>query len=1032
MSDEEIEAAVEKATEEQSEKSLSDVENVEIVAKITDPKGTLLVVDGHSLAFRAFYALPVENFSNGDGQATNSVYGFITMLADVVKKEKPTHIGVAFDVKGGTFRNRALPQYKGTRSAAPEELLTQIPLIQELLTALNIPTIEKPGYEGDDVIASLATQAEKSGYRALVLSGDRDAFQLVDDNVTVLYPGQHFKDLKHMTPDAVLEKYKVSPRQYPDIAALRGEQADNIPGVPGVGDGYAAKWINQYGGLQGIIEHADEIGGKKGAALRENIEQVKLNRVINAVVRNLDLGVSFDELKITTFDQAALDAVLRKLQFGTRTRTNIITTFSANAGQKAEALTKEDSSGAGADSADAAGLNDQPTGPMNALDGLKPQPVTEPIDDTADADMDAEQLSQWVSDHAGPMTALLDGDCQPGAAKLENIAFLAADRHTVVVPASAITGESRVGKSCSGDSDAARALRTECSRVLSASNITLYGYKESLLLAHSARLTCARPACDVRLAAYIIDPDFADSTLEKTATHFLGDDFSSGGSESDDASAAGRARKTKPTQMGFDLGPLGAAATPDAPGSAGRDDGDDSRERAYRHARLLKKLALIAALRATLMPALKKRGQESLLAGIELPVSQILARMEETGAAVDFDLLEHLRNDFAARAEEHRRVAIETAGPGHESLNLQSPKQLSAVLFGDDGFALTGTKKTRSGYTTNAAALQKLYEMTAVNPQVDPRAHEFLAALLQYREVNKLKQIVETLKEAVNRRDGRIHTTYEQTVAATGRLSSTAPNLQNIPMRTEEGRVIRGAFVAAEPTFANLLSADYSQVELRIMAHLSGDEALIDAFRSGADFHRYVASLVYGIPMEEVSGDQRTHVKAMSYGLAYGLSTFGLAQRLAIAPAQARELTDKYFSVFGKVHDYLESLVAQARAKGYTETMFGRRRYFPDLRARQFVRRQAAERAALNAPIQGTAADIMKIAMIKAQKALDEAGVRSRIILQIHDELVVELADGEEEQVASLVKDAMEHAVELSVPLNVSTGIGGNWQTAAH
>jgi DNA polymerase-1 len=948
-------------------------------------KPRLLVVDGHSLAFRAFFALPADNFSTSSGQATNAVYGFITMLADVIKKEKPTHLGVAFDVAGGTFRNKMLTQYKATRDAAPEDLLSQLPLIQKLLDAMEVTYIVKPGYEGDDIIASLATLGEDNGYDNLVLSGDRDAFQLIDEFITVLYPGHHFKDLKHMTPQAVIDKYKVTPQQYPDLAAMRGETSDNIPGVPGVGDGFAAKWINQYGGLDGIIEHADEITGKKGQALRESIDQVRLNRKVNALVRDLDLGIKLDDLVISSFEESKLDEILKELEFGARTRTNLMKSFSAHV---------EATTGAGTDPAEGEEGTEEAEAPVSA--------VPEIVCDEAIDGADTAALNEWIGAHvaqASPAMSVadsaessepsaqsavtnalvvqLEGDERPGYAKLNDLSILAPDNHMVLLHWEALDDTAR----------------TALSTVLGEHAVVLHGYKEDLLMAAQAGLELPQPVFDTRLAAYLVSPEFHPETVEKTGTKFLDEDF-----EAEEASE-------EPVQGAFDL-----------------DDEEEGNSRKYRDA-VKRRTGIVSALADYLAQTLDQRKQYGLLLNIELPVSKVLSSMESTGAFVVGQRLADIRTNFASQAAQADEIAHEAAG--RDDINLQSPKQLQALLFDDMG--LKTTRKTKTGYTTNAAALQELYIRSVHNE----RANTFLGALLRYRETNKLKQIVQTLIDSVNPTDGRIHTTFEQTIAATGRLSSTNPNLQNIPNRNLEGREIRSVFVPGKG-FTSLLSSDYSQVELRIMAHLSGDEALIQAFQSGADFHKYVASLVYQVPVEEITSDQRSHIKAMSYGLAYGLSTFGLAQQLKISPAEADVLREKYFSTFGKVHDYLESLVAQAKKKGYTETMYGRRRYFPGLRSSVRNVRAAAERAALNAPIQGSAADIMKIAMVKAGVALEEAGVRSRIILQIHDELVVEIAPGEEEQVTELVKNAMEHAVRLDVPLDVSTGLGGDWQAAAH
>lgn len=952
-------------------------------ASVTVPTNeTLLVVDGHSLAFRAFFALPVDNFSTSSGQATNAVWGFATMLAQVVDAEKPDHLGVAFDVKGGTFRNEMLPQYKGTREAAPEELLTQLPLIQRMLTALGVTYIEKPGFEGDDVIATLATMGDKAGYHTLVLSGDRDAFQLVDDNVTVLYPGHHFKDLKHMTPQSIIDKYKVTPAQYPDLAALRGETADNIPGVPGVGDGFAAKWINQFGSLDGICEHADEIGGKKGESLRANIDQVKLNRKVNALVRDVDLGVDIEDLTFGTVDVAQIDALFKELEFGPRTKSRVLKTF--NTGAKAS-----NTSGAGEST------NNEQNEQDSSLDLNLPEPtsITAP-----------EQFDEWVKAHRVEVkvpgeiadftvsdygdgsqrhaicgdavghawTVAAWGDERPGRATAQAIAVATATSAAIVsLP---ITDTLRA--------QLAQFLKSEHSRTI------VHGYKELLHLLGAVDLDLDLPMFDTKLAGYLAQPDFHADSLKQAAEHFLDIHFT---------------ETEQPSQGTLDF--------------------DDDQVEEDPNELRLRDLAIIRSLAVTLGPIIDEREQCWLMRAIELPVSRVLHGMEHTGAKVDSVRLVSMRDQFAAEARQAQEMAWEYAGI---EINLQSPKQLQKVLFEDMG--LKPTKRTKSGsYTTNAAALQDLYVKSVDNE----RANGFLGALLRHREINKLKQIVQTLIDATNTSDERIHTTFEQTVAATGRLSSVDPNLQNIPNRNAAGREIRGVFVPGEG-YEALMSCDYSQVELRIMADLSDDEALIEAFRSGADFHKYVASMVYKLPVDQITGDQRSHVKAMSYGLAYGLSTYGLAQQLKIAPREAEALKNRYFDTFGKVHDYLESLVANAREKGYTETIFGRRRYFPALHSTNRVAREAAERAALNAPIQGSAADIMKIAMIRAEQTLAEAHVKSRIILQIHDELVVEIAPGEGDQVTELVRNAMEHAVDLAVPLDVSCGIGSDWQLAAH
>ncbi len=898
------------------------------------------------------------------------------MLSQVIDAEHPDHLAVAFDVKGGTFRSQMLPQYKGTRDAAPEELLTQLPLIQQMLSALGVTFIEKPGYEGDDVIGTLATMGDQAGYRTLVLSGDRDAFQLINDNITVLYPGHHFKDLKHMTAQAVEEKYHVTPEQYPDLAALRGETADNIPGVPGVGDGFAAKWINLYGGLDQIIEHADEIGGKKGEALRENIEQVKLNRSVNALVRDLDLDVRLEDLTFGQVNTDQLDDLFSKLEFGVRTKNRVLKTFNAGKTGGTRAVQQPEAVKLELPQTQTVGSSEELYAWVEAN-----IPVVRKHDHDECAASSASTRSGFIIGHSGDCAREVaqswrlhaQGNAKPGKASLSSVMLAAHDK--------AIRIDSIDGPMA----EALQRVLDSCHR-----SMTVHGYKEQSHLLGSVGIDLPEPLFDTKLAGYLVHPDFHAESLEQAAAHFL------------DLHIEEQTETATQGMLDF-------------------DEPDDSREQEEDD--LPRECAIIGMLAEHLSEQLDRREQYALLESIEMPVSRVLYGMEQVGAQVDMSRLTQMLEHLTTQAELAQETAWQYAG---ERVNLQSPKQLQKVLFEDMG--LKPTKKTKSGsYSTNAAALQTLRDRSYGND----RACQFLDALLMHREHNKLKQIVQTLIDATNKRDGRIHTTFEQTVAATGRLSSVDPNLQNIPNRNAAGREIRSAFVPGEG-FESLLSSDYSQVELRIMADLSGDEALIEAFRSGRDFHKYVASLVYGIPVDEITSDQRSHVKAMSYGLAYGLSTYGLAQQLKIKPSEAETLKQQYFTTFGKVHEYLESLVSTAREKGYTETIYGRRRYFPGLNSPNRVVRDSAERAALNAPIQGSAADIMKIAMIRAEGALRTAGMNSRIILQIHDELVVEVAPGESTKVSELVKDAMEHAVEMAVPLDVSTGIGSDWQLAAH
>ena len=991
-------------------------------------KGTLLVVDGHSLAFRAFYAISADNFSTKSGFATNAIWGFSTMLSQVIEKEKPDKLAVAFDVKGGTFRNKLLPQYKGTRDAAPEELIAQLPVIQKMLSALGVKYITKQGYEGDDIIATLATMGANAGYKSLILSGDRDAFQIIDNNINVLYPGRHFKDLRQMDPNAIVEKYNVTPSQYSDLAALRGETSDNIPGVPGVGDGYAAKWINQFGSLEGIIENANQITGKKGESLRESIDQIRLNKKVNTLVKDLDLGVSISDLEFGNVDAAAVGELFENLEFGTRTRRKILKEFTRGSKELLDENIKMMISASSAQAENNSSSELDNSEDLEDIKELIDRINVHKINSESDLDVWINLANSRVAetcDFSAPDSANLirnDLSCAKTIKEHKEISLFALEEpnntqefgifaKALIILAgndAAIVYADVLNK----NSD------TICSKLKDfikkhESSIVLHDYKKNIALLKSLKIVennySFSPLIDTRLASYLIEPDFKNENLCNMAEHVL--NIHIGDAE----------LNAEPTQgkLDFDI-ESGEDSKEQESQSQDSQDSQDSKEL---EKSMLETAVIIRLLAKQYASELDERKQTGLMVDVEMPVSRVLRGMEDAGAAVDMLRLTSMRDNFASEAQFAQKMALDVA---NRPINLQSPKQIQQLLFEDMG--LKPTRRTKSGsYTTNAEALQELYAKT--NP--DEKSSQFLGALLKYRETNKLKQIVQSLIDAARYKDGRIHTTFEQTIAATGRLSSSDPNLQNIPNRNAAGREIRAAFVPGS-NYEQLMSCDYSQVELRIMAHASGDQTLIDAFQSGVDFHKFVASLVYKIPVEQVSSDQRSHVKAMSYGLAYGLSTYGLAKQLGISPAAAEMLKEKYFNTFGSVHDYLESLVDKARKLGYTQTMFGRRRYFPKLNSTNRASREAAERAALNAPIQGSAADIMKLAMIKVDDDLRNANVKSRVILQIHDELVLEVAHGEVDVVQDIVKNAMEHTVELSVPLSVSTGLGDDWQLAAH
>ncbi len=895
----------------------------------TGERPRLLLIDGHSMAYRAFFALPVENFATHSGQPTNAVYGFTSMLINLLRDEQPTHVAVAFDAGRQSFRTELLPTYKGTRSSSPEPFKGQVPLIKDILGALHVPTLEREGYEADDIFATLATQAAGAGMEVLICSGDRDAFQLVSDDVTVLYPIRGVSELTRMDRAAVVGKYGVPPEQYPDIAALVGESSDNLPGVPGVGPKTAAKWITTYGGLEALLDHVGELKGKAAENLRDAVEQVRLNRQVNALLTDLELPLGPDDLAVLPWDREGVHQVFDALEFRV--------------------------------------LRDR-------LFALAPEGEVEPESgiEVELADVAPGGLGEWLGERAGRRVGLdVSGTATPGAGDAWELA--------IAEPTDA--SGAAVGLDLS-ELDPADEKALAAWLADPAAPKAVHGAKAAWHMLAARGFDLAGVDFDTELAAYLCYPDQRGYDLGDLVVRHLG------------------------RQLGVDTDAGGAQGALDL-----ALDGGDARS-----SRQAARAAAVADLAGALAGQLADRGVEHLLTDVELPLSRVLARMEATGIAADVEYLTDLEKQFAGFVAQAAAEAFDVIG---REVNLGSPKQLQEVLF--DQLGMPRTKKIKTGYTTDAASLQDLYVKTG---------HPFLEHLLAHRDASRLRSTVEGLLKSVAP-DGRIHTTFQQTIAATGRLSSTEPNLQNIPIRTEEGRRIRRAFRVGEG-FEELLTADYSQIEMRIMAHLSGDEGLIEAFNSGEDLHRYVGSHVFEVAPEDVTAEMRSKIKAMSYGLAYGLSAFGLSQQLGIATSEAQTLMDDYFTRFGGVRDYLTGVVAEARATGYTATILGRRRYLPDLTSDNRQRRQMAERMALNAPIQGSAADIIKLAMIGVQRELDARGLASRLLLQVHDELVVEVAPGEREAAEEVLCSQMGSAVKLDVPLDVSVGAGATWHDAGH
>ena len=897
---------------------------------VSSMKETLLVIDGHSMAFRAFYALPVENFVTAQGQHTNAVFGFASMLIKILEKYQPSHIAVAFDVSRHSFRTDEYPEYKGTRDATPVEFKGQIELIRDLLAAMGIRSLSREGFEADDFLATLAHRGAQADMRVFVVSGDRDSFQTVTDTVTVLYPGLTPGDLREMTPERIEDKYGVPPYRYPEIAALVGEASDNLPGVPGVGPKTAAQWINRFDGLDNLLEHADQVTGKRGEALREHVEDVRRNRRLNHLLTDMDIECELDDLRRDVTDRQALAALCDALEFRSL-RSKILAVASIGLG-KAEQSEEQSVSQSEASAHEVS--------------------VT-----LAD---DRTKLNQWRQDHPGNLSLFVDGVLKVNGAEVNTLTFATADEALVIDP-TLLTAQQ----------DA------ELTSLISEDGLIVYDFKGSIHALRARGWELGDPYCDLLLAAYLVNSEHRGYRLSQLFSRYLGID---------------EEEKKSETTL-FDMG--------------------ITEERAHELGVAAGRMHPLAAI---LMSKLEESEQTRLLEQLELPIARLLAKMEHFGIGVDEEFLRSLSHELASDVESAQRSAWEVLG--HE-VNLSSPKQLQTVLF--DELNLPKTKKTKTGYTTNAEALTDLFERTG---------NEFLRHLLVHRDRIKLNQMVDGLNACIGD-DQRIHTTFSQTAAATGRLASSDPNLQNIPARSADGLRIRAGFVAKRP-YVDLMSADYSQIEMRIMAHLSEDQGLIEAFNSGEDLHRTMAAMVFGIDPADVTPEERSRIKATSYGLAYGLSAYGLSAQLQIPVHEASALRDRYFERFGGVRDYLESLVDEARKDGWTQTICGRRRYLPDLHSSNRTRRDMAERAALNAPIQGSAADIVKMAMLDVQNRLDHSELLSRMLVQIHDELLFEVAPGEEEQLRQLVHDGMEGVMKLRVPLEVAIGVGQTWKDAAH
>lgn len=853
----------------------------------------LIVIDGNSLLYRAFYALPLLS---KNGVYTNAVYGFLRMLLGVYRTMDPEYIAVSFDKDKHTFRTELYGDYKGTRKPAPPELVPQFALIRDVLRVMGIAQYELAGYEGDDILGTLAARYEEE-LPVRVITGDRDALQLVTDRTSVLLTHRGISDMAEMTPEAVKEKYGIVPAQVVDMKALMGDASDNIPGIPGVGEKTAVKLLGQYGSLDGLYAHADEIKGKLGEKIRAGKESAYLSQELARIRRDVPLDAPLADM-CRPVHGGEMAALFRELGF--------------------ESLAEEFS-----------GLPR-----FRMLASLKKEEAAEK----------AAPLAVWDG------TADLSGkDCAVSFHLTGKAPFLSWDAAVIACGGSAWKVEPSMAESAAAALARAKTVAAEDTKAIRETDFPCGGI----------------PFFDMTIAAYLLDPTRVTYPLSYLAEAF---------------------------------------GIPQIyPDEAGDDSGACAESAGF----LLK--ALPAAEKK-----LEERGLTKLFRDIEQPLVPVLAAMERAGIATDQVRWQEVRADMERRQGALLRSIYEAAG---ESFNVNSPKQLGYILF--EKMGMPAGEKTKTGYSTAADVLETL-----------AADYPFVGQILEYRTVSKLiSTYLDALPQLIRKETGRIHTSFNQTVTATGRLSSSEPNLQNIPVRTEEGRKIRSLFVPGEG-YDCFISSDYSQVELRVLAHMSGDGSLIRAFRENEDIHRRTAAEVLGIPMEEVTPEQRSHAKAVNFGIIYGISDFGLARQLGITRQAAADYIKTYFERYPRIHEFMNEMVERARETGQASTLFGRVRVLPDIRSTNFNRRSFAERTAMNTPIQGTAADIMKLAMIRVAARLAEGRFRSRILLQVHDELVVEAVNEEKDAVSALLREAMEGAADLAAPLKADIHIGANWAEA--
>ena len=915
---------------------------------MSDKRRTFAVIDGNSLMHRAFHAVP-PTMNAPDGRPTNAIFGFLNMFLKMIDAFNPDGVVVAFDKGKPRVRMEMLPQYKAQRPPMDPDLHAQFPMIKELLAALNVPILQSEGWEGDDILGTMARLGEEAGCDMLLVTGDRDMYQLVTEHVNVVSTRKGLSDVAIMTPESVDDLYHgITPALVPDFYGLKGDTSDNIPGVPGIGPKKASALIAQYGSLDEVIAHADEVKGKMGENLRAHIDDALLSRKVATIRTDAPVELDFDATSFPAFSADEVSAALGTLGI-TAMQNRFLALIGGEGGAAAAASTFEMPAVLRAAAGDAEALAAAAAEVARAIDaGEWVAAVVD--DDKEEGALFGLTRTLWLATSKG-LFALEEGD-SGAAAEVEGFNFA----HGVI--AGVLARLFMEGRVASPDM---KALLHELSPIDS-SKLELM----DPLAVDSTRIF------DTVVAAYLLDSDRSEFDEVYLADTYL--------------------------QM----------ALPAARGAEGA--GEDAPAPAARTAALT--LALVAPLR----DRMARENAANVFDGIEMPLVPVLAKMERAGMLVDPDRLHSLSEGLATQIADVERSIRDLAGD--ETFNIGSPMQLSHVLFDVMGLPTKGLKKTKRGYySTNAKVLSDL-----------ARDHEIVRLILDWREKSKIKSTYLDTLGPLRRGDGRVHTTYNQTITATGRLSSSDPNLQNIPTRSELGRTVKTAFSAGEGSV--FLAVDYSQIELRLLAHLSGDEHLVRAFNEGEDFHAETAARVFGVPVSEVTPDLRSRAKAVNFGIVYGQQAYGLSQSLHISMAEARDMIDRYYEAYPGVRKFLDNVVARAKQTGYAETMYGRRRHIPELKAKNPQLRGFGERTAMNHPMQGTAADIIKIAMARVSRRLEEEGFAAHMILQVHDELDFECPVNEVERLTTMVRDVMEHVVDLRVPLIAEASTGITWADA--